>query len=73
MDQNNSYLVNTSKENGKFFLLEDDFMELKMSTKFKLVIKNVKTDDEGFYNCTIGNEFGNAFFSFEIKKKCNFF
>lgn len=43
-----------------------------MSTQFKLVIKNVKSEDEGFYNCTIGNELGNAFFLFEVKQKSIF-
>lgn len=75
MDKNNSLVVNTvypSKENDKFFLLQDDYKELKMSTRFKLVIKNTDIEDMGFYNCTIGNGLGNSFFGFEVKQKSIF-
>ncbi|RNA37103.1 irregular chiasm C-roughest isoform X1 [Brachionus plicatilis] len=72
MDKNNSMVIRTvypSRENERFTMLQDDFKELKMSTRFKLVVRDANSDDEGFYNCTVGNGFGNGFYGFQVKRK----
>lgn len=61
--------VYPSRENERFTMLQDDFKELKMSTRFKLVARDANSDDEGFYNCTVGNGFGNGFYGFQVKRK----
>jgi hypothetical protein len=57
------------KNQYKYELKVDDLAKKRMSTRFSLKIKYPSSLDNGFYNCTVQNQYGSSHYNFEIRRR----
>jgi hypothetical protein len=75
MNQNVSLpfeMVLPIKNSIKYTLDVQDVAKRKISTRFTLKIKEPSKLDNGFYNCTVQNQFGSGNYNFEIRRRGTF-